>query len=87
MMFLCALKLGRQLQPFQVLPSSKYSLHLISIIGIIGTLIALIVGFLPPAHIAVGSTAHYVLLFALGVTAAGLPGWLLSLFVNSKEHP
>jgi hypothetical protein len=48
--------------------------------GLIGTTIALIVGFIPPTNINVGGAFHFEVIFITGLICAILPVILLYLY-------
>ena len=57
---------------FQV-PGGKFGMWSVCILGVIGCLITLVVGFFPPAEISVGGFAHYELVFCSGIVVMILP--------------
>ncbi len=76
LMFIAAISLKYQfpqkMRAFAV-PGKNSGMWLTSILGLIGCLITLIVGFFPPDGVNVGSTLHYEMTFSLGIVAMILP--------------
>lgn len=62
------------------LPGKKMGSYLISAAGILGCVVALVVGFIPPGNIAVGGFWHYELMFCLGLVLMLSPALLLYLY-------
>lgn len=83
-MFIAALKLLFTIKSVKVIPAGKPGMLLAIILGIIGSVIALIVGFFPPSDINVGSYGHYVALFSAGLLTMVLPV-LIMLAIKIKE--
>lgn len=54
-------------------PGGKYGMWLLCILGLIGCLITLVVGFFPPSNIDVGSALHYEMMFVGGMIVMILP--------------
>jgi glutamate:GABA antiporter len=78
-MFLAAIKL--------LFNKGKARVILLSILGIIGCGLALVVGFIPPADIDVGGAAHFEMMFGIGIVAMLVPvifGYILSAFRVKK---
>jgi len=66
------------------IPGGKMGVWLVCLLGLIGSGIALAVGFIPPTGINVGSAMHYEVLFLGGMLVLILPAilWILIKFVN-----
>lgn len=64
-----------EIRPFAV-PYGKPGMWVACTLGIIGSLITLVVGFIPPSDINVGSPLHYEITFSLGMLAMILPAML-----------
>ena len=79
LMFICALKLSGSFSKCLLIPGSKGWLRLLCFLGIMGSLIAFVVGFMPPSNIKVGGSLQYIILFASGILLAIVPGLFLSL--------
>jgi len=60
------------LPPFS-LGRSKVGIWLTCCVGLLGCLVALVVGFFPPASIDVGGLGHYIWIFSLGLLLLTLP--------------
>jgi amino acid transporter len=76
MMFIAALYLRYKYadihRPFSI-PAGKIGMWLVCILGLIGCAITLIVGFIPPAELNVGSIWSYELIFISGIIVTILP--------------
>ena len=59
------------------IPGGRVGMVLTCVLGILGCLVTLIVGFFPPQGINVGSTIYYVTIFALGIIMMLAPVLLL----------
>lgn len=60
-------------RPFKV-PGGKYGIYILGILGCVGALLALVLSFLPPAQIKIGSkTVWYLILFIGYFVFVGLP--------------
>lgn len=83
MMFITAIRLrykDKNIQrPFSI-PLGNFGMWMISMMGLIGTSIALIVGFIPPTNINVGGAFHFEVIFITGLICATLPVILLYLY-------
>jgi glutamate:GABA antiporter len=55
------------------IPGGKWGTWLVTVLGLIGCVITMIVGFFPPASIDVGGIAHYEMLFVGGMIVMVLP--------------
>lgn len=62
------------------IPGAQYGMYITSVVGIIGCLIALVVGFFPPSDINVGSTLHYEIVFSLGIILMILPIFIFYIY-------
>jgi amino acid transporter len=74
-------KFPLQDRPF-IIPGGNAGMWLVSIAGLIGCTITLIVGFFPPSSINVGGTLHYETIFSIGIVAMILP----VLFIFKKRY-
>lgn len=85
-MFFAALYLkykhGAQPRPFAV-PGKKLGMWIVSLLGLIGCTITLIVGFFPPEGINVGSTLKYEIMFSSGIIMMILP--VFGFFLYKKK--
>lgn len=76
LMFLSALRLRTKIkyqeQVFTI-PGKKTGLWLICLLGLIGCAITLLVGFIPPNNINIGSKLYYEILFCGGIIVMTLP--------------
>ncbi len=66
-MFVVAIKLTLSFEKFIIIPGGKITALIICSGGFIGSFIAFIVGFFPPANLNVGTPLHYISLFTLGI--------------------
>ena len=83
-MFIAAIKLALQFKSSKLVPWGKFGLLSTCILGLIGCAITLVVGFLPPSGINVGSASHYVMLFSIGMIVMSIPGLLMVLVRKFK---
>jgi len=65
-------KYANKERPFKV-PGGKIGMWLTGFLGLIGCVVTLIVGFIPPAGIEVGTSLHYEILFCGGIVVMLLP--------------
>ncbi len=68
-----------------MIPGGFAGLWLTCILGFIGCIITLIVGFFPPDGINVGGTAHYELVFSAGIVAMILPCLCFYWYKNKQS--
>lgn len=84
-MFAAALRLRYKypLQPriFKI-PGGLTGMWIVTLLGIFGTIVTLVVGFFPPDTIEVGGTTHYETVFSLGILLMILPVGLLYFYKN-----
>jgi glutamate:GABA antiporter len=76
LMFICALKLRGKMPVHPdafVIPGKKLGLWIVCLLGLVGCGITLIVGFIPPNNINIGSNLYYELLFCGGMLSMILP--------------
>ena len=55
------------------IPGGKFGIWAVTLLGLVGCVITLIVGFFPPASMNVGGVMHYEIIFASGMFAMILP--------------
>jgi amino acid transporter len=75
-MFAAAIKIGlqdRQRPHLAGLMSIPYMPGILAVMGILGCIVTLYIGFLPPSGIDVGTMAHYVMMFCGGMLLMILP--------------
>lgn len=65
------------------IPGGKLGIWIVNLLGILGCIITLIVGFIPPAGINVGSLLHYEMIFCGGIAAMLLPTIFFFIYKNS----
>ena len=58
------------------IPGGIWGTGVIGVMGIIGSVVTLLVGFLPPTNINAGGILHYALMILVGLIAMSLPGFL-----------
>ena len=76
-LFISALLLfTKSSKEFTILKHKKCA-QCIALLGIIGTLMTLVVGFIPPSSINVGSSLYFEALFALGLLLMIAPCWFI----------
>lgn len=82
LMFVAALILAKKMPTpdhcFKI-PGKQYGTAAVCFLGLFGCLITLIVGFIPPSNIDVGSSQHYIITFAAGMIAMITPVFLFYL--------
>lgn len=90
-MFITAIKLSKTLDysasAFS-LPGKSLGMRFIALLGCIGSLITITVGFFPPSTLNIGSKWHYDTVFTLGLLCMTLPafGLFAYRFWQSKLH-
>lgn len=88
LMFLSALSLRKKLN-YQnktfTIPGKKTGLWIVCLLGLIGCTITLMVGFIPPAHINVGSKLYYEVLFCSGIAIMILPVFFFYWYEKRKH--
>ena len=87
LMFLAAIKL-RISQPhvhrvFRI-PGGLFGLMFVALIGLLGTLVTLVVSFMPPNGIDVGSLIHYELTLIIGLLLMCSPPFIANYW--QKRH-
>lgn len=76
LMFLSAIQLRSKIQYKEqtfTIPGKKFGFWGVCLVGLIGCLITLFVGFIPPHNINIGSNLYYELLFCTGMTVMITP--------------
>lgn len=66
------------------IPGGLLGVGLVCGIGILSCIITLVVGFIPPANIRVGSTEHYVVMISIGLFLMSMPPFLASIFRKNE---
>ncbi len=84
LMLLSAFRLRRNRAQLNIV-KSRLQFYLISGIGLIGCIITLIVGFIPPRDINVGTNFHYIFIYSLGVVAMILPVLILYIYKMKRS--
>jgi amino acid transporter len=83
-MFFAAIKLkGKNIKhpdAFSIMGSKKWGTSLVAALGLIGCVMTLIVGFIPPSGINMGNTLNYQVLFTIGMLVMMSPFILLYLY-------
>lgn len=59
-------------RPFKI-PGGNFGMWVVGILGILGAVLTLVVGFIPPESINVGGFSHYEIIFSSGMIALLLP--------------
>lgn len=75
-LFLCALRLTLKEKHGQAnyfIPGKKIGICLMAVLGLIGCIVTLAVGFIPPTHIKIGDPFYYELLFCAGMITMIMP--------------
>ena len=88
LMFLAALvlryKYAYKPRPFKI-PGGNFGMWCVSLLGLLGCLITLVVGFFPPDSINVGGKLHYEAIFTGGIIVMILPIVIFYLYAASKK--
>jgi len=63
LMFIAALRLRTKIQLAHLIPGKKFGLWLVCLLGLVGCLATLVVGFIPPNNINIGSKFNYELIY------------------------
>jgi amino acid transporter len=85
LMFLAAIILKKRhtgIKPVYQVPGKTVGYYTLSVFGILGCLVSLYVGFLPPGNIDVGTPLHYFLTFAISMLVMMMP--VLGLYAYKK---
>jgi len=77
------IKAPQHSRPFSI-PGGRLGMFITAALGIIGCLVTIAVGFIPPDGINVGSAAHYVGLLLIGLIIMSLPPFVI-LYWNKKS--
>lgn len=85
LMFVAAIKLTFQCKTFHVMPFGRSGMLLTIMLGLTGCAVALVVGFIPPAGVQVGSVTHFITLFSAGLLAMALPGVLIAVRLCDRK--
>lgn len=89
MMFIAALYLRYKYadtpRPFAI-PGGKMGIWLVCFLGLIGCVITLIVGFVPPAGLNVGSIISYETIFISGIIVTVLPTLFFYIYQKRKSN-
>ena len=83
LMFVAAIRLKKKFshlpRPFAI-PGGRYGYYFTCLLGIVGCLITLVIGFFPPEHsMDVGGSDHFRLIFSSGIIVMIIPAFLLQL--------
>lgn len=82
-MFISALSLSKKINytggVFRI-PGNKIGLWVTCVLGLFGCAITLLVGFIPPSNMNIGSKLYYEILFCSGMAAMTLPVFLCYLY-------
>ncbi|MCF6764784.1 amino acid permease [Thiotrichales bacterium 19S3-7] len=90
LMFLAAIKLHYKHKKIEhpfCIPGGSIGMWIITIMGLLGTLTTLAVGFIPPESINVGSKVHYEIIFISGLIIAILPVSILYFYKSLAYRP
>ncbi|OGT41689.1 MAG: transporter [Gammaproteobacteria bacterium RIFCSPHIGHO2_12_FULL_37_34] len=66
------------------IPGKNYGIWLVGGMGIIACIVAIVLGFLPPSQIAVGSIVGYEMILLSGIIIFCLPPFILTRFIKDK---
>ena len=88
MMFITGIRLRYkyplQNRPYQV-PGGKYGMWCIAIFGLIGSIVTVIVGFIPPSGIQVGGIFQYDISLIVGLIIMSIPPFIFYQFCHKKR--
>lgn len=74
------------LRPAFTIPGGRFGYYLTCTLGIIGCIITLVVGFIPPeSKMNLGGSTHFQLIFSLGIVIMTLPAFILYLLKRKRE--
>ena len=85
LMFSAALVLIGRAQKVQVIPGKKTGAMGLALVGLAGCILTLIIGFIPPNVIAVGSNSHFIAIFSVGLILMVLPAFGMMLYRHCKR--
>jgi amino acid transporter len=85
LMFIAAFIFFVKAKKIVLIPGKKYGAMLVALLGLLGCLITVVVGFLPPSGVDVGGAVHYMSLFSLGLFLMISPVLLLYGYKYLKE--
>jgi amino acid transporter len=71
-------------RPFH-LPGKTWGMWIVVVIGILGCMTTIVVGFFPPNEINVGNHLHYILLFAISLIVICTPPFLIDFVRKIKK--
>lgn len=77
LMFASGIRIFLRSKKINLIPGGKVGGIIVCLTGLLGCIMALIVGFFPPSNINVGEHLHYILLFASGIVLLASPALLL----------
>lgn len=77
-------KYAKQKRTFAI-PGGKLGMWLVGLLGLSGCIITLVVGFIPPSNINVGSFFHYEMIFCSGMAAMLLPVFLFFYYQKNAS--
>lgn len=78
-MFLAAFKLLLKAGKIYIIPGKKIGAFVVCMLGLLGSLTAIVVGFFPPTAVDVGSADHFIKTFSIGLVVMLLPVLVLLL--------
>lgn len=87
MMFLSAIKLRKTYQKNEhtfTIGKSHYSTYFVAATGIIGCVITIVSGFIPPESMNIGSAVYYESLLLTGLITLSLPPFIIN-YINAKH--
>lgn len=85
LMFLAAICLLKRVDKINIVPGGKVGAIGICLLGLAGSLIAMVVGFFPPGVIDVGSASHFITTFMTGLVLMMLPVGVLLLIYKKRQ--
>ncbi len=67
-----------------MIPGGNYGMWLVGVIGLIGSVGAFVIGFMPPTHVDIGSVWQYEIMLVLGTVIMSVPPLFLYRFASNK---
>ena len=89
LMFIAAIKIKRthpQLAKSAIIPGGKIGYHGICFLGLLGCVVTLAVGFIPPEMLNIGSVLRYEIIFCLGFIGLLIPSLFFYFYKSRKKE-
>lgn len=66
-------KFSEKARPFRLPGAKNLGMWVVGLLGLFGCAISIVIGFIPPANINVGTAFHYIVMFSCGMVAMVVP--------------